>query len=247
MVIVGVPGINGLGHTDGCEKAPSLVLEGIEHEMIELNNSDVEEQERAIYGKAKFFLKKGAFFVGGDHSISYPIVRGFMDNGRNTKCLIVFDAHADMMPPMKEPTHEEWLRAAVESGMSGRNVLLIGARVVEPEEEDYMKEKRINHVECSDACSVNEIIRVIKEVAYGKEIYVSVDLDVLDNEEFNSTGYSVRGGMQVEELEDILDFILRMNVVGGDLVEYNPTKGNKKQGLEVAQRILSKFIRRFGR
>jgi len=131
MYIVKVPGINGLGKTKGCEKAPNVVLEALKEihsnengkpidsrlldlEEIHLENSNLELTNNLIYKNSfkMFETQPRTVFVGGDHSISYSLTRGFFDSCQNLgkePCLIVFDAHADCMIPMKEPTHEEWL------------------------------------------------------------------------------------------------------------------------------------------
>ena len=63
-------------------------------------------------------------FVGGDHSITYPLFKAFRE--KNAKpFLIVFDAHADCMPSMKEPTHEEFLRRIIEDGFDPAKVMKI--------------------------------------------------------------------------------------------------------------------------
>ena len=242
MKIIGIPGVNGLGHTQGCEKAPEIILKGIRHEKIELNRDNIEEQQKIIYESAKQFLKEKCVFVGGDHSISYPIVMAFMGRDEKEKCLIIFDAHADAMLPMREPTHEEWLRAVVEAGFAGRNVILIGARAIEHEESEFLKTKEINLISVEEAANISATINKIKKIASGKEIYLSLDLDVINPEEFSSTGYIAKGGLSVENTKKLLDEILKLDVSAGDIVEFNPERGEPEKGLIVARKMLRRFI-----
>jgi len=44
------------------------------------------------------------------------------------------------MEPMKEPTHEEWLRKIIEDGFPVENILLIGARNLYKSEIEFLKE-----------------------------------------------------------------------------------------------------------
>ena len=147
MFIVKVPGINGLGKTKGCEKVPDAILDSLKDihsneqgipvdvnlfdlEEIHLDNSNLESSNEALYKNSFeiFKTRPKTVFLGGDHSVSYPIVRAFLDNVQSSgkePCLIVFDAHPDCMKPMKEPTHEEWLRALVEEGFPSENILLV--------------------------------------------------------------------------------------------------------------------------
>ena len=84
MFIVKVPGVNGLGKTKGCEKAPNLVLEALnevhsnEHgkpidsrlldlEEIHLDNSDLELSNNLIYKNSfkMFEARPKTIFIGG--------------------------------------------------------------------------------------------------------------------------------------------------------------------------------------
>lgn len=164
MFIVKVPGINGLGKTKGCERAGNAILKSLKEihsnesgniidtnlldlEEIHLDNSNLELSNKLIYENSleTFETKPQVIFLGGDHSISYSIGKAFLDDCRKEKkkpCLIIFDAHADCMEPMQEPTHEEWLRALVEAGFPPENILLVGARNIEKSEIKFIKEKR---------------------------------------------------------------------------------------------------------
>jgi len=150
MFIVKIPGINGLGKTQGCEKAGNAILKAVKDihsneneipidkklfdlEEIHLDNSNIEKSNELIYKNSleMYKAKPKSIFLGGDHSISYSTCKAFLDycNEKEKKpCLIVFDAHADCMQPMKEPTDEEWLRALIEQGFRSENLLLVGVR-----------------------------------------------------------------------------------------------------------------------
>jgi len=94
----------------------------------------------------RFFRKSQEYFLGGDHSISYSTTRAFFDycdDSGKKPCLIVFDAHADCMVPMKEPTHEEWLRKLIEDGFPTKNILLVAVRNYWKDEMEFLKEKNI--------------------------------------------------------------------------------------------------------
>ena len=116
MKIVSVPRVNGLGNV-GSEKMAGKVLAelrdrgsrgdglrvtGDRIELISVGNEDIAEDEERIYsGAKKVFAGDGkCVFVGGDHSISYPIFKAFVEKNKDA-FLIVFDAHADCMPTMK--------------------------------------------------------------------------------------------------------------------------------------------------
>jgi len=266
MYIVKVPGINGLGKTKGCEKAPNVVLEALKEihsnengkpidsrlldlEEIHLENSNLELTNNLIYKNSfkMFETQPKTLFIGGDHSISYPITRGFFDSCQNSgkePCLIVFDAHADCMKPMKEPTHEEWLRKLVEDGFPARNILLVGVRNMWQDEIVFLKEKAIRMISMNQFLdNLQDTCDIIMEFSDGKDLYVSIDIDVVDPAFAPGTGYQESGGLSSR---DFLYLIQRMNKIKNlkaiDLVEINPEKDKDNQTVKLGAKILGELI-----
>jgi len=266
MFIVKVPGINGLGKTKGCEKAPNVILEALKDihsnesgkpidfrlldlEEIHLDNYNLELTNNLIYKNSfkMFETQPKTLFIGGDHSISYSITRGFFDSCQNSgkqPCLIVFDAHADCMKPMKEPTHEEWLRKLVEDGFPVKNILLVGVRNMWQDEIIFLKEKGIRMISMNQFLdNLQDTCDIIMEFSDGKNLYVSIDIDVIDPAFAPGTGYQEPGGLSSR---DFLYIIQRMNKIknlrGMDLVEINPEKDKDNQTIKLGAKIIAELI-----
>src|SRR3989344_5025267 len=98
VFIVKVPGINGLGKTNGCENAGNSILESLKEihsneqgipidvklldlEEIHLDNSNLEFSNNLIYENSleMFETKPKIIFLGGDHSISFSMTKAFLD------------------------------------------------------------------------------------------------------------------------------------------------------------------------
>ena len=266
MYIVKVPGINGLGKTKGCEKAPNVVLEALKEihsnesgkpidsrlldlEEIHLDNSNVELSNNLVYKNSfkMFETQPKTLFIGGDHSISYPITRGFFDSCQNSgkePCLIVFDAHADCMKPMKEPTHEEWLRKLVEDGFPARNILLVGVRNMWQDEIVFLKEKAIRMISMNQFLdNLQDTCDIIMEFSDGKELYVSIDIDVVDPAFAPGTGYQESGGLSSRDFLYLIQRINKIkNLKGIDLVEINPEKDKDNQTVKLGAKIIGELI-----
>ena len=251
MLIVKVPGINGLGKTQGCEGAGNALIESLKNiysneqgkqvnvkeldlEEIHLDNFNLDLTNKLIYKNAfESFYKERVIFLGGDHSISYSLTRAFLDfcqhNGKEP-CLIVFDAHPDLMQPSSEfPTHEEWLRKLIEDGFPVENVLLIGIRNSDIEEVKFMNEKKMKIISVNQIQgNLQDIADAITEFANRKELYVSIDIDAVDPAFAPSTGYAEVGGLTSRE---IIYLIQRLNKVktlkAVDIVEINPEKDSE--------------------
>ena len=271
MFVVKVPGINGLGKTKGCEKAGNDILKSLKEEFftnekgkeiefsklnleeIHLDNSNLEEANNLIYRNSfdTFEEHPRSVFLGGDHSISYSITRAFFDycenNGREP-CLIVFDAHPDVMPPVdkKFPTHEEWLRGLIGDGFPVENILLIGVRNSDKIEREFLKQKGVKQISINQINeNLEEITDVITEFAKGKELYVSIDIDVIDPAFAPSTGYLEPGGLTSRQFLYIIQRISKIRTLRGlDIVEINSKKDKEKNNITVklGAKILSEIV-----
>lgn len=251
MILCKVPGVNGLGKTQETGEAPDVILEGFDLrenrvEKIVVDRGNLEEQEKAIYEGAGRLFATGeqVVFVGGDHSISYPIVRAFSESWREDVRIVIFDAHADCMKPMSEPTHEEWLRALIErTRVKPEQVLLIGARTMDPEEDRYLIKSGIRLLFIGDVRKdVGRAVELVKAFVGDRDFYVSFDIDVFDSRIVSATGYPEVGGLMKNEVFSLLDGLLELKGYrGGDVVEYNPTKSNYEEVLILVREVLAKF------
>ena len=232
MKIIKVPAVNGLGMTNGTELAPDKISP--EGETINESLRDISEQEKRIYKAAKDSEEK-TIFIGGDHSISYPIVKAISEKHENLK-LIVLDAHPDLMPPMENPTHEEWLSAIVGRYISPENIMLIGARNIDPAEKGYP----IGTIAIEDLTNAKE---KIKKFAKDSQVYLSIDIDFFDASVAPATGYPEKDGASKEQgLKLIKDIVENTNIISTDLVEVNPKKPGAEKTIELAKEILETLL-----
>jgi agmatinase len=246
-MIIQVPGINGLSNTKGCEKAPQAICNylNVESEKWELDNENLDFQQNQILQKSKqIFLSENSqkiIFIGGDHSISFPIIKSFLKKYSDS-LILIFDAHFDLMHPLKNPTHEEWLRALIQEKPNA-NILLIGPRKnssnTDKQELDFAKKHKINFIYSDE---FNERKQEILNLSKGKKIYLSFDIDVLDNSLISATSYPEKNGLFISQIQEILN-LLKENIVALDLVEYNPSLDKNKSDLEKISNILKILIK----
>lgn len=266
MFIVKVPGINGLRKTEGCERAGNAIIESLKEiysseqgvivdvaaldlEEIHLNNSNLELSNELIYKNSLeiFETKPQTIFLGGDHSISYSTTKAFLKYCKSSKkapCLIVFDSHPDCMEPMKEPTHEEWLRKIVEDGFPKENILLVGNRNSHRDEIKFLKENKIKTLSMNSLTEdLQDMCDVIMEFSNGKELYVSIDIDVIDPAFAPSTGYPEAGGLTSRQFIYLIQRIKKIKTLRAvDLVEINEKKDKDKITVKLGAKILAELI-----
>ena len=273
-IIIKVPGINGLGKTNGCERAGDAILNLIREkffskedtspiniqlfdiEEIHIDNTNLELTNKLIYKNSMeiFETKPKTIFIGGDHSISYSTTRAFLDFCKNSgkePCLIVFDAHPDCMPyslngKKKIPTHEEWLRSAIEEGFPAKNILLVGVRNSYQDETLFLKDNKIRIISMNQLLeNLHDTCDIIMEFSSGKELYLSIDIDIIDPAFAPATGYPEPGGLSSREIIYLVQRIKKIkNLKGIDLVEINEKKDKdyNSMTLAIASRILCEVI-----
>jgi len=253
MKIVKVGSSQGsLGKNLGTEKAPDKIVEALKNiflneegksliydvDSVEINKSNIEETNQRI------FEKEGDIFIGGDHSITYPLFKAVAQKNRNAG-VIMFDAHPDCENNFKPPTHEDFIQVLIEEGtLKKENLILVGIRNMDRKEQQYIKEKRIKHYTMKGLANMEETCDTIMETARSFDaLYISIDIDIVDPSQAPGTGYIEPAGMQAR---DLIYFIQRLKLLKNlkrvDLVEVNPEKDINEMTTKLAAKIISELI-----
>ena len=216
-------------------------------EEIHVDNGDVLESEKLIYKNAKeeFEIQEKVVFIGGDHSISYPLVKAFYETFKEDSFLIVFDAHADCDECCKEPTHEEWLRGVIESGFSPEKIILIGLRKVWKNEKKFLAEKGVKFFGCD--CDLEGAADYIMEIAKDSQIYLSVDIDVFEPSVAQGVHYPEPSGLTAKGFFYLFKRFLHLpNLRVLDVVEIVPWKNEKYdfRTVKLGAKIVKVFLER---
>ena len=160
--------------------------------------------------------------VGGDHSISFPLVAGVSAHHRVE--VVHVDAHADFFDQLdgSSLTGASQLRRIAElPEVAG--VTALGLRNVEREEVEDMRKLGVRFATTGDLLNRGPGAVVDELVPTSDAIYVSVDLDVLDLGLVPGTTLPEPGGLSYRELRATLAAIAgRGRVVAFDIAELNP-------------------------
>jgi agmatinase len=162
----------------------------------------------------------GVISLGGDHYISFPILRAFAEKF-GPLSLIHFDAHSDTWPDddMTRIDHGTMFYKAVKEGLIvPQRSVQIGIRTTN---EDTLG------VHTIDARTVHEaapgaVAARVKEIVGNHKAYVTFDIDCLDPAFAPGTGTPVWGGLSSAQAAHILRDLAGINMVGGDIVEVSP-------------------------
>ena len=171
-------------------------------------------------------LQAGVFplTLGGDHSIAFPVVRAF--NGVALD-LVHFDTHADFMDDEMgfglRHTHGNPIKRISELPNINR-ITQVGMRGLEtPGRVHQEAVARGSNIITAGEALENGMDWVVEQVPTAPNIYVTIDIDVLDPSVAPGTGTPEPGGFSYLEMKKILTALPeRGNVVGFDIVEVNP-------------------------
>ena len=174
----------------------------------------------------KAVLAGGALpvMLGGDHSVTYPVVRGYEDEA--PLHVIHFDAHIDYAPFIHDlrftNVHPFRNIAPLEHVLSLAQVGIRSLRSAESEIQDSMDDgNRVMTMREFHDVGPTGVAELVPREA---RTYVSIDIDVLDLSLVPGCVSAEPNGMSYAELRDTLAAIAEhCTVVGFDLVEVNPT------------------------
>lgn len=172
----------------------------------------IEEVAGKIFNDKKFPI-----FLGGEHLISYPLIKACLEKYPQL-VILHFDAHADLRSDYEgeKDSHATVMRRAVELLGPGR-VFQFGIRSGIKEEFEYAKNNTRMYVD--EIYPALE--KVIKEVA-GKPVYISIDIDVVDPAFAPGTGTPEPGGCSSREILSAVRDMAGLDIVGMDIVEVSP-------------------------
>ncbi len=182
---------------------------------IELSFGKFELVENVIYENTLKLLElnKDIISLGGEHTISYPIIKAYKEKYKDL-ILIILDAHADLR---KEYLRNKFSHACTtylcSKVLGMKNIIQLGPRSYT--EEEYRELG--NTLFYSQ--NINDLDFSLLE---NKNIYLSIDLDVLDTSVLPGTGTPEPGGIMFNELMDFIIKLSKYKIIGADIVELAP-------------------------
>lgn len=177
---------------------------------------NVTEAVRAIIAKKAFPV-----ILGGDHSISFPVIRA-LDAGPLT--VIHLDAHLDTwdLGP-GDLGHAGWVLRVAKLPFV-KNIVQIGMRGLANDQDAVQNAARLGTtVITTEELRRSGVKAAIARIPRSGRIYLSLDIDVVDPSLAPGTGTPEVGGLTFDEIDELLRAIpSRGRLVGMDLVEVEP-------------------------
>ena len=169
--------------------------------------------------------------LGGDHTITYPIVKAFRRKYKKMSILL-FDAHPDLYHEFQgnRYSHACTFARILESQLVDR-LIQVGIRAMNGHQRAQAERFGVEVIEMRNWY---EGIRF----SFDSPVYVSFDMDALDPSYAPGVSHREPGGLSVRQVISILQ-TLKGQVVGADIVEFNP----QNDPLKLTSRVCAKLLK----
>ena len=188
-------------------------------EVIEKNVEEIYKDGKKVFG------------IGGEHLVTLPEIKAvskFYDN----LAIVHFDAHTDLREEYlgEALSHSAVIRHSADI-VGFENLKQIGIRSGMKEEFELMKKHNTLIHEYSELDCLKD-----------KNIFVTVDLDVLDTSIMPGTGTPEVGGLNFNELVGWFKYLSKFNIVGADVVELAPDYDASGASTAVATKVIRELL-----
>jgi agmatinase len=171
--------------------------------------------------------------LGGDHSVTYPILRAINEQYPQPTILHI-DAHADLYNAFDGDrfSHACPFARIMEEGLACR-LVQVGIRTL----TGHQREQAVRFgVEVIDMRAWSAGVRPVIE----GPVYISMDLDGVDPAFAPGVSHWEPGGLTVREVLDMIQDIHSL-IVGADVVEFNPLRDPSGLTATVAAKIVKEL------
>ncbi len=191
-----------------------------------------------IESKINELLNKKAqvISIGGDHSITYPIIRAY-GKWYSKLSILHLDAHPDLYDELygNRYSHACPFARIMEENLVKR-LVQVGVRTLTGHQLEQAKRFGVEIIEMREIDRVNKIM-------FNGPVYLSLDMDCLDPAFAPGVSHHEPGGMSTREVLGIIQN-LKGKLIGADIVEYNPERDPQDITGMVAGKLLKEIIGR---
>lgn len=174
--------------------------------------------------------------LGGDHSITYPVLRGLRPHFPRLG-ILHFDAHPDLYQEFQGDAYSHACPFAriMEEGLADR-LVQVGIRAMTGHQREQAQRFGVEVMEMRNW-------RAWTPIRFDTPVYVSLDLDALEPGLAPGVSHREPGGLTVRQILDILH-ALETPLAGADVVELNPLNDPSGLTASVAAKLVKEIAAR---
>jgi arginase len=168
--------------------------------------------------------------LGGDHSISYPILKSYRKYFDKLSILHI-DAHSDLYDSFKGNRYSNACPFArvMEDGLCDR-LVQVGIRTLNLHQTEQIKKFNVESLEMRNW-------PLSQPLKFDHPVYLSLDIDGIDPAFAPGVSHREPGGLTTREVINLIHQI-NMPLVGTDIVEYNPNKDIDNMTSQLAAKLV---------
>ncbi|MEH6469913.1 MAG: agmatinase [Halopseudomonas sp.] len=162
--------------------------------------------------------------IGGEHTVTWGIIKGLLDAGVKDFGVVQIDAHADLREAYEgNPlSHASVMKRVVDQGIP---LFQLGVRAFCDEERETRSALGVRHLD-ADLLVPKGVDSIELPKDFPSKVFFTIDVDGLDPSVFPSTGTPVPGGLGWYQTLALFESVTRQRqIIGFDLMEHAPIAG----------------------
>lgn len=184
--------------------------------------------------------------LGGDHSITLPIIKAHSEYYQNIT-IIQLDAHTDHYSSKLHElyqkkgytyTHHGNFMTKIIDNKKINNVIRFGVRGDVNATVHSRKVDKVENFSC-----LEQLISKIKDISNLTPIYITVDIDFFDSHFAPATSTPEIFGFSYKTFQDIIGVLYGKHIIGADLVEINPSLDIGSRTMQLSTRIIAELLK----
>ena len=171
-------------------------------------------------------VEQGGFpiVLGGEHTVTYGVIKGLIAAGFTDFGVVQIDAHADLREAYEgNPySHASVMKRIIDLGIP---LFQLGIRALCEEEMATRQQYGVQHLD-ADVLVPQNIQSIELPADFPKNVFFTLDIDGMDPSVFPSTGTPVPGGLGWYQTLSLFESVTKQrNIIGFDILEFAPIKG----------------------
>ncbi len=252
VIVIGIPLDHNSSYLKGAASAPGAIREALycdssnlwTEDLVDLGalstwqiRDDIPFEDEAtafdqIENEVEALLENGSKVIslGGDHSITYPILRAFAKSYKALNILHL-DAHPDLYDELSGNRHSHACPFAriMEAELAVR-LVQVGIRTMNGHQKEQADKFGVDVIDM-------QAVSTAKDLEFDGPVYLSIDLDCLDPAYAPGVSHHEPGGMSTREVLEVIHSF-KGELVGADIVELNPERDINGVTARVAAKLL---------
>ena len=234
----------------GTAKAPDIILKALKSGSMNLFSENGFNFENNIVEKGNFHISdyfeieaitkkhldanNKILTLGGDHSITYPIIKAFSQKYNKIDILHI-DAHSDLYDIYDgdKYSHACPFARIKENGLADK-LVQVGIRTLNKHQAEQAKRFDVEIHQMKD-------LNLSKIAKFKNPLYISLDIDAFDPAFAPGVSHYESGGLSSRQVIELIQKI-DSDVIGADIVEFNPTRDHHNMTAFLAVKMMKEIM-----